>query len=171
MPENQATNETLYDILGVEVNASPDDIKRQYKKLAKKLHPDKNTQPEATALFQQVGAAYEVLSDPEKRKYYDDLLARNNINAAHHFVDALFNLWCSVVETTKIFATLHIDILIGSCFCCSSNPMVNDFALPTQATQSSTTRQANSFFRPTASSRRMAPAESFANPRSNILSK
>lgn len=62
----------FYRILGVSKSASLHDIKKAYRKLAKELHPDKNKDdPEAAQKFQDLGAAYEVLSDEEKRKKYD----------------------------------------------------------------------------------------------------
>ena len=61
-----------YKILGIEKNATADDIKKAYRKLARKLHPDLNpNDKEANKKFQQVNEANEVLSDPEKRKKYD----------------------------------------------------------------------------------------------------
>jgi curved DNA-binding protein len=61
-----------YKILGLEKNASDEDIKKAYRKLARKLHPDLNpNDKEAHHKFQQVNEANEVLSDPEKRKKYD----------------------------------------------------------------------------------------------------
>jgi len=62
-----------YAILGVPKNASQDDIKRAYKKLAFKYHPDKNPQDReaATKKFKQIGEAYDVLSDEQKRTVYD----------------------------------------------------------------------------------------------------
>jgi curved DNA-binding protein len=62
-----------YDILGVSRNASADDIKRAYRKLARKYHPDVSKEPQAETRFKEVGEAYEVLKDPEKRKLYDQL--------------------------------------------------------------------------------------------------
>jgi curved DNA-binding protein len=62
-----------YKILGVDKNASEDDIKKAYRKLARKHHPDLNpNDKEAHIKFQQVNEANEVLSDPEKRKKYDE---------------------------------------------------------------------------------------------------
>lgn len=61
-----------YAVLGVPKTASDDDIKKAYRKLARKLHPDLNpNDPEASKKFQQLNEANEVLSDPEKRKKYD----------------------------------------------------------------------------------------------------
>jgi len=60
-----------YQTLGVARDASPDDIKRAYRKLARKYHPDVSKEPDAEARFKQIGEASEVLQDPEKRAAYD----------------------------------------------------------------------------------------------------
>lgn len=61
-----------YKILGVDKNASQDDVRKAYKKLARKHHPDLNpNDPDAKRRFQEINEANEVLSDPEKRKKYD----------------------------------------------------------------------------------------------------
>jgi chaperone protein DnaJ len=60
-----------YGVLGVARDATPDEIKRAYRKLARDLHPDLNPDPEAQERFKDVTRAYEVLSDPEKRQIVD----------------------------------------------------------------------------------------------------
>lgn len=62
-----------YATLGVDREASPEEIKRAYRKLARKYHPDVSSEADAEARFKDLGEAYEVLKDPEKRAAYDNL--------------------------------------------------------------------------------------------------
>lgn len=60
-----------YDILGVSENSTVDEIKKAYKKLAVKWHPDRNKDQDTTKKFQEISHAYDVLSDPKKKEIYD----------------------------------------------------------------------------------------------------
>src|SRR5262245_12100590 len=66
-----ATKRDYYQVLGVDRKADADEIKRAYRKLALKWHPDRNKAPEAAEKFREVTQAYEVLSDADKRAAYD----------------------------------------------------------------------------------------------------
>lgn len=70
----------LYDLLGVSKTATSAEIKKAYHKLARSLHPDVNPDKAAAEKFKKVSAAYEILSDPEKRKNYDAGIIDENGN-------------------------------------------------------------------------------------------
>ena len=63
-------------MLGVARDASQEDIKRAYRKLARKFHPDVSKEPDAESRFKDVAEAHEALIDPERRAAYDDIEAR-----------------------------------------------------------------------------------------------
>jgi molecular chaperone DnaJ len=65
------TKRDYYEVLGVARNASEDELKRAFRKLARQYHPDVNKSPDAEVRFKEIGEAYEVLSDPQKRRVYD----------------------------------------------------------------------------------------------------
>ena len=66
-----------YKTLGVDKNASDEEIKRAFRKLAKQYHPDINKEEGAQEKFKEIGEAYSVLSDPNKRKQYEKFLKEN----------------------------------------------------------------------------------------------
>ena len=75
--------ENLYAILGVAPNASADEIKKVYRSLAMRYHPDRNSAPGADARFKAITKAYEVLSDPARREEYNQSVNHRIIIDAH----------------------------------------------------------------------------------------
>ncbi len=67
-----------YATLGVQRSAAPADVKRAYRKLARKYHPDVSKEPNAEARFKEVAEAYEALSEPDKRAAYDEAVDRHH---------------------------------------------------------------------------------------------
>src|SRR3989449_8123772 len=61
----------LYEILGIQRDASDEDIRKAYRRLARELHPDVNAEPRSEERFKEVAGAYEIISDPDKRARYD----------------------------------------------------------------------------------------------------
>lgn len=113
----------FYKILGISKSASLHDVKKAYRKLAKELHPDKNKDdPEASQKFQDLGAAYEVLSDEDKRKKYDrcgeDCLQKDGMMDggmdpfASFFGDFGFNFGGNDKHETPKGADLKMDIYV-----------------------------------------------------------
>ena len=66
-----ASSKSYYDVLGVSKDADEKEIKSAFRKLAKQYHPDINKEPGAEAKFKEIGVAYAVLGDAEKRRQYD----------------------------------------------------------------------------------------------------
>ncbi|CAN6584120.1 unnamed protein product [Malus baccata var. baccata] len=86
MPQGFAAhlNEIFYETLGVSKNASGDEIKKAFRTLAKKYHPDANRDnPSSKRKFQEIRDAYETLQDPEKRAQYDRMRSSGSENVGY----------------------------------------------------------------------------------------
>ncbi|XP_028286944.1 dnaJ homolog subfamily B member 12b [Parambassis ranga] len=81
----------FYEILGVQKDASEDELKRSYRKLALKFHPDKNHAPGATEAFKAIGNAYAVLSNVNKRRQYDQCGEERRHCSGHGADDGTFD--------------------------------------------------------------------------------
>lgn len=96
--------ETLYDILNVDKKASPDEIKKAYRKLASKYHPDKGADSDEEK-FKVICAAYGILSDPGKRERYDRGESAENIRKPEktiedQAIDRILSVFLGVVENS-----------------------------------------------------------------------
>lgn len=87
----------LYDVLGVDKDASEGEIKNSYRKKASKLHPDKGGNKEG---FQKLQHAYEVLSDRSRRKKYDETGTSQKEDKRHEILVALLSIMRQVIEGT-----------------------------------------------------------------------
>ncbi|HLQ31388.1 MAG TPA: molecular chaperone DnaJ [Chloroflexota bacterium] len=89
-----------YEILGVARNASDDDIKKAFRRLARQYHPDVNKNKDAEARFKEINEAYEVLSDPQKRQMYDQFgHAGAGMGAGAGFGDFGFGGFSDIFQT------------------------------------------------------------------------
>jgi len=103
------TKRDYYEVIGVDKTASADDIKRAYRRLAIKYHPDKNPgDKEAEAKFKECAEAYEVLSDPNKRSRYDQYGHAGLQGAGVHDY--------SRMNVEDIFGALNLDDIFGDFF-------------------------------------------------------
>lgn len=122
---NLSTSGTsLYEVLGIEKSSTSDDVKRAYRKLALKNHPDKNPAPEAAEKFKEINYANSILSDPTKRSVYDqygslglyisEQFGEDNVNT--YFL--LTNPWCKALF---VFCGVITGCYFCCCCCCCCN--------------------------------------------------
>lgn len=102
-----AVKKDYYEILGVDRNATQEEIKKAYRRLALKYHPDRNPSKEAEEKFKEISEAYAVLSDPEKRRQYD-LYGHAGIEGRYSYEDLFSN-----VDFSEIFRDLGFDFGFG----------------------------------------------------------
>src|SRR3990172_2722853 len=88
-----------YDTLGVSKNASFDEIKFQFRRLALKLHPDKSNSKYAVENFKEISEAYEILSDPIKREAYDKKVGQNEEHENTSQTGSVRSIWWSQLKT------------------------------------------------------------------------
>jgi len=126
-PENDPKGDKdLYAVIGVDKDATPEDIKKAYRKLALKYHPDKNpNNPEATEKFKAINHAHEILSDHSKREIYDRY-GPMGLYIAEQFgeenVKTYFMLstgWCKGLMIACGVLTCGYFCCCCFCFCCN----------------------------------------------------
>ena len=123
-----------YKILGVAKNTSEDELKKAYRKLAIKQHPDKNpnNKDEAEKKFKEISEAYDVLKDKEKRNMYDRF-GKDGLNANNHADhDKYINMWNTFKEITlcdlkKMYKYFDItfDDYNGESFFATNDQLIN----------------------------------------------
>ena len=87
-----------YAILGVEKNATKEEIKKAYRKLARLYHPDRNPDPEAEEKFKEINEAYHVLSDDEKKEEYDRILRSGDESKFRDFMEYIQEFIESIIK-------------------------------------------------------------------------
>ena len=105
LEDKMAEKRDYYEVLGVDKNASETEIKRAYRKVAKKYHPDMNPgDKEAEAKFKEASEAYAVLSDADKRRQYDQFGHAASVIWAIYLV--IYSVVCSeAVQAADVTAT------------------------------------------------------------------
>jgi len=90
-----------YRILGVKREASPEEIKKAYRRLARKYHPDRNPDPAAHEIFREVNEAYYILSDAQRRREYDRLLRSGDEKGFRDFLEYIHDLVDNLIRERK----------------------------------------------------------------------
>ncbi|XP_076128105.1 dnaJ (Hsp40) homolog, subfamily C, member 5 gamma a [Alosa pseudoharengus] len=110
------SGDSLYKVLGLEKGASADDIKRAYRKLALKYHPDKNPDnPEASEKFKEINNANSILNDETKRKIYDEY-GSMGLYVSEQFGEESVKYY--FLMSKWWFKALFLCCTLSSCCCC-----------------------------------------------------
>jgi DnaJ-class molecular chaperone len=109
--QQQPKKKSYYEILGIEPNSSPLEIKTAYRKLSLKYHPDRNNQPGSQSVFQELGEAYETLGDADKKKQYDMEQQHPTANINGVDINDLFNAIFADLGKTKMDSRPGIQII------------------------------------------------------------
>ncbi len=99
-----------YEVLGVSKDATKEEIKKAYRRLALKYHPDKSSSPEAEEKFKEISEAYAVLSDDEKRRQYD-MFGHAGIDSQYSYEDIFRG-----VDFSDIFRDIGFDLGFNDLF-------------------------------------------------------
>ncbi|XP_026465590.1 dnaJ homolog subfamily C member 5-like [Ctenocephalides felis] len=111
------SGDTLYQILAIPKTATQDEVKKSYRKLALKYHPDKNpNNPEASEKFKEVNRAHMILSDVSKRNIYDNY-GSLGMYIAEQFGEENVNAYFMVTSTRCKLLFLFCGLITG-CYCC-----------------------------------------------------
>ena len=107
MPSRTRGSKNYYELLGVPSDASDEDLRKTYRRLALQWHPDRNTaDPTATERFQEISEAYAALSDPDKRREYDALRAAHAEPSFRYSRDDLFRDMVASRNASAVFEEL-----------------------------------------------------------------
>jgi len=101
---------THYQTLGIDNTATDVEIKKAYRSLSLKYHPDRNQSSDATVMFQEISTAYEILGDPEKKKEYDNERNGTKMNPfqGFHNMDNMFNMMFNGVHMNSNMPNIQI---------------------------------------------------------------
>ncbi|GFH11188.1 uncharacterized protein HaLaN_06649 [Haematococcus lacustris] len=107
----KSNNTRYYEILGVDKNATPDELKKAHRKLALRFHPDKGGDPDK---FKEINEAYDVLKDEKKREIYDQQRERKSEDVVHKLTASLEEMYNGVTKKLSLSRNLPCDACKGA---------------------------------------------------------